>query len=64
MINKANNSGISFFGLLTVVFIVLKLTHIITWSWWLVLLPIYIGIVVILLILLATFIYLKFLDRR
>ena len=34
-----NNSGISFLSLLTIVFITLKLTNFITWSWWLVLAP-------------------------
>ena len=34
-------SGIGFFGLLAIVFIVLKLTNYINWSWWYVLLPIY-----------------------
>lgn len=32
---------IGFLGLLTIVFITLKLTGFITWSWWLVLLPLY-----------------------
>jgi len=35
------NSGISFLGLLTIAFIVLKFLNIISWSWWLVLLPFY-----------------------
>lgn len=51
---KVNVSGgISFLGLLTIVFIVLKLTGVISWSWWLVLLPtlIPIGIVVLFVIL-------------
>ena len=34
-------SGIGFFGLLALVFIALKLTNYINWSWWYVLLPIY-----------------------
>ncbi len=34
--------GISFIGLLTVVFIVLKLCGVIAWSWWWVLSPIWI----------------------
>lgn len=34
-------SGIGFSGLLTIVFIVLKLTNVITWSWWWVLSPIW-----------------------
>ena len=35
--------GISFLGLLTVVFITLKLCGIITWSWWWVLSPLWIS---------------------
>lgn len=37
---QASASGIGFFGLLTIVFIVLKLTHVIDWSWWYVLAPV------------------------
>lgn len=36
------SSGIGFLGLLAVLFIGLKLTGHIAWSWWLVLLPLYI----------------------
>ena len=38
---STKKTSISFFGLLTIVFITLKLTNYITWSWWLVLLPMY-----------------------
>lgn len=34
-------AGVGFFGLLGLLFIALKLTGHIDWSWWLVLLPIY-----------------------
>ena len=34
------NVGIGFFGLLTIVFITLKLCGVIAWSWWWVLSPI------------------------
>jgi hypothetical protein len=37
---KVKSSGIGFFSLLTVVFITLKLTGYIDWSWWWVLSPI------------------------
>lgn len=37
--NKSNSNGIGFFGLLTIVFIVLKLIDVISWPWWLVLAP-------------------------
>lgn len=47
--NTYVTSGISFFGLLQIAFIVLKLCGVIDWSWWLVLLPVIIeaGITVI-----------------
>jgi len=43
---KSNHGGvsISFSGLLTVAFIVLKLTHVITWKWIWVLAPLWVGI--------------------
>lgn len=39
MDKEKSSSGIGFFGMLQIVFIVLKLCNVITWSWWLVLLP-------------------------
>ena len=44
------SGGIGFFGLLTLVFIVLKLIGKISWSWILVLSPIWIGLVLLVLI--------------
>jgi hypothetical protein len=38
------NGGISFAGLLAIVFIVLKLTKVISWSWWWVLSPLWIPV--------------------
>lgn len=35
----------NFYAFLGIVFIVLKLTNVIDWSWWLVLLPLYGGLV-------------------
>lgn len=40
------SGGIGFLGLLTIVFIVLKLTKLITWSWWWVLSPIWIPLAI------------------
>jgi hypothetical protein len=54
---STSSGGIGFGGLLTVAFIVLKLTGVITWSWWWVLSPLWIGfllVVVILVIALLT----------
>ena len=36
---QASSGGIGFFGLLGITFVVLKLTHVIDWSWWLVTAP-------------------------
>ena len=38
-----SNGGIGFVGLLTIVFVVLKLTNVIDWSWWWVLSPIWVA---------------------
>lgn len=40
MSSNSNSGGIGFTGLLTIAFIVLKLTGFIHWSWWWVLSPI------------------------
>lgn len=42
--NSSASGGIGFPGLLTIVFIVLKLTHVINWSWWWVLAPAWISL--------------------
>lgn len=48
MSNKSNsNSGVGTLGILGLIFITLKLTGNIDWSWWLVLLPFYGGVVFI-----------------
>jgi len=45
--SSSASSGIGFFGLLTIVFIILKLTNFITWSWWWVLSPMLIPLAMI-----------------
>ena len=45
MSKTSSSKGISFAGLLTIVFIVLKLSHTIDWSWFWVLSPLWIGVV-------------------
>lgn len=53
---NSNKGGISFCGLLTIVFIVLKLIGVINWSWLWVLCPLWIGVALfILFILLVLF---------
>ena len=43
---------VGFFGLLGLLFIGLKVSNVIAWSWWLVLLPFYGGLVIVLVLLL------------
>ena len=43
MNDKQASGGISFTGLLTIIFIILKLCGIITWTWWWVLSPLWIS---------------------
>lgn len=52
-----NSASIGFTGLLTIVFITLKLTHYIDWSWWWVLSPLWIGIAIFMVIILIAFIF-------
>lgn len=60
--SKGNySSGIGFSGLLTIVFIVLKLTGYINWSWWWVLSPLWIEAGLVLLIILIA---LPFIIKR
>ena len=51
--NSTSGGGVGFFELLTVVFIILKLTKTIAWSWWWVLSPILIPLTIVLLVLLV-----------
>ena len=51
--SSSSSSGISFTGLLTVVFITLKLTKVIDWSWWWVMSPLLIPAAIVLVLLLV-----------
>lgn len=56
MNNKDSNvssSGIGFFGLLQIAFIVLKVTNLINWSWWMVFIPTYISVGITLVVLIV-----------
>lgn len=59
-IPSTNNTGLTFTGLLTILFIGLKLTGYISWSWWWVLAPVWIPAVlaiIVVLIILAVMYY-------
>ena len=48
--NNSSGAGIGFLGLLTIAFIVLKLTKCIAWSWWWVLAPRWMSLALVLLV--------------
>ena len=43
--NDSSSKGMGIIGVLQIIFIVLKLVGVISWSWWLVLIPLWIDIV-------------------
>lgn len=62
--SESNNSGgIGFAGLLTIVFITLKLLGTIQWSWWWVLSPAWISAIIVLLILAGIVVYALFQEK-
>lgn len=54
--NSTKSGGVSFLGLLGLAFIILKLTHVINWSWWWVTAPLWGGFALLILIVLILFI--------
>lgn len=59
MSSSSSSSGIGFTGLLTIVFITLKLTDYIDWSWWWVLSPIWISFMILILIFAVMVVFIK-----
>jgi hypothetical protein len=51
--SSSSSGGIGFTGALTILFIGLKLCNVINWSWWWVLSPIWISLLILLFILLV-----------
>lgn len=63
--SNTTSNGIGFAGLLTILFIALKLTHYIDWSWWWILSPLWISagvVIIVLLVILIVYIVLHLKD--
>jgi hypothetical protein len=60
--SSTQSGGIGFFGLLAIVFITLKLTDYIAWSWWWVLSPLWAPLAVVLAIGLIALVVLGFIK--
>ena len=59
MENQTASGGLSFGGVLTLTFIILKLTGNIDWSWWWVLSPIWIPILLVVIVFLVWYYFFK-----
>lgn len=57
MQNSNSQNGVGFTGLLTIVFVVLKLCKVITWSWWWVVSPLWISALLVILVLFIVLIF-------
>lgn len=57
--NSSSSSGIGILGVLQIVFLVLKLTGLITWSWTVVLIQLWISLVMLVIFLIVTIIVVK-----
>ena len=56
MSSSSSSGGIGFVGLLQVLFIGLKLTNYVTWSWWWIMSPVWICTIIIVIVLIVVFI--------
>jgi Flp pilus assembly protein TadB len=63
MSKESSSSGVSFMGLLTILFIALKLTNFIDWSWWWVLSPMWLSAVILVLAMLLLVLIRKTKER-
>ena len=61
--SSSSSGGVGFVGLLTILFVGLKLTHYIDWSWWWVISPIWITVGIVVLILLGAFLVILVRDK-
>ena len=62
--NSGASGGIGFCGLLTIVFIVLKLCGVISWSWVWVLSPVWISFSLVVIIIAITLLVVYFINKR
>jgi uncharacterized membrane protein len=62
--SSSSSSGIGFVGLLTIVFIVLKLIGQIDWSWWWVLSPVWISTILVVSIIVFMFVLEKRMKEK
>lgn len=64
MNKNRSNSGLSITGVLQIIFIVLKCLNLINWSWWVVLIPFWIGLGLTVIIKVIWIGYLAYMDSK
>lgn len=57
--NTNNTTGIGILDVILVIFIILKLVGVITWPWWVVLIPLWVSLVLIAIVIIIFIIYKK-----
>ena len=62
--NSAAGGGLSILGVVEIVFIILKLLGIINWSWWIVLIPLWIDLGITLLVILVIIVAIIMTNKR
>lgn len=62
--SNTSTGGIGFTGALFLVFLVLKLTNVIDWSWWWVTAPLWIHAIMAVLVLIAVFVFKEYIRRK
>ena len=62
--SSSSSGGIGFVGLLTIAFIVLKLTGVIAWSWWWVLSPIWISAIIALVVIVIAILVIVIKEKK
>jgi hypothetical protein len=62
MSENKSSGGIGFFGLMFLIFMTLKLTKVIDWSWWWVTAPLWGGFAILLIVLLVALTIKSFFD--
>lgn len=64
MDNKTSSSGMSFFGVLGTIFVVLKFLNVIDWPWLWVLSPFWIGLIVSIIVVAIVLLVVFYNDRK
>lgn len=63
MSKRESNGGLGLIAVVQIILIILKLCHLINWSWWVVLIPLWIDLLLAFIIIMA-FVIVNFFEER